>query len=134
MMIARTALIAALLFAAVPALADAPTCDDLPTQEQIDTCVFDQLQASSAELSATVSKLRAEAKELDKNKTAEDGEGMGEKLNQANLRFNAYLQATCSYLADRHADNKAAAKKVYSSCNQQMIDQRLELLTTQTAP
>lgn len=133
-MIVRATLIAALLMVSTPVFADAPDCASLATQDEIDTCVFDRLQASSAELSAAVNKLRDEAKELDKNKTAEDGEGMGEKLNRANLSFNAYIQATCSYLADRHADNKAAAKKVYSSCNQQMIDQRLDLLTTQTAP
>lgn len=132
-MIVRATLIAALLMVSTPVFADAPDCASLPTQDEIDTCVFDRLQASSAELSATVSKLRDEAKELDKNKTAEDGEGMGEKLNRANLSFNAYIQATCSYLADRHTE-KDVAKKVYSSCNQQMIDQRLELLTTQTAP
>ena len=87
-MIVRATLIAALLMISTPVFADAPDCASLASQDEIDTCVFDRLQASSAELSATVSKLRDEAKELDKNKTAEDGEGMGEKLYGPNLQLN----------------------------------------------
>lgn len=131
MMIARTALMAALLLLTAPAFADAPACADLPSQEQIDTCVFDELQASSAKLSETVSRLREEAKQADKEPV--DGDTMADKLNKANLSFNTYIQTTCSYLADRHAADKTKAKAAYQNCNQKMIDQRLDLLTTETA-
>ncbi len=119
-----------LVLPSLPAQAGTPACADLPTQEQVETCVFDRLQDSGAKLSAAIAQLGEDAKEFDKKSGKEDS--LHDKLNQANLRFNAYLQGMCDYLASRHTDEKDFAA-AYNSCNQKMIDQRLELITTETA-
>lgn len=135
MMIARAALITALLIMSAPAYADdAPACADLPTQDEVNTCMFDTLQASSAKLAEILGRLRDEAKALDAKN--ESKTSLNDRLNQANLRFNNYLQETCGYLAARVGDEETrltAFAAAYARCNQQIIDQRIELLTTQTA-
>lgn len=120
-----------LLTLAMPAQADAgASCEQLPTPLEVDDCVYNNLQASGSKLTAEIARLREEAKAMDAE--AEPSQKTAEKLQQANLAFNTYLQNMCNYIASRHSD-EATATRAYSRCNQKMIDQRLDLIATETA-
>lgn len=122
---------AVLLSLAMPAQADAgATCEQLPTPLEVEDCIFNNLQSSGKKLNAEIARLREEAKAMDAD--AKTSQNMAEKLQQANVSFNTYLQNMCGYLAARHSDAEVA-NRTYSRCNQKMIDQRLDLIATETA-
>lgn len=109
----------------------AQDCTQITNHDDVMACMRANLREAGGTLSETIARLRDEAKAADANK-AEDESKLGDKLSFANARYNDYLSAMCDYLSSRITDDKKAEIS-YARCNQKMIEQRLDLINTETA-